>query len=89
MLLFTHSNPIHSSHTCLSPATGEPSEGIAPGREERYKKVISKLKRQAEADTTKIRSLKTALTSHKEQRNDLQGFLKKCIGDVRLDISNR
>lgn len=62
---------------------------LDPGAEERYKNMLSKLKKQLDEERKQVRLIRTHYTNEVAQRTELQNFLKKCIQDVRQDISER
>jgi len=57
--------------------------------EERYRTMVAKLKKQVEEERRQVRLVRTHYTNEVAQRTELQNFLKKCIEDVRQDISER
>lgn len=59
------------------------------GQKQRYENMISKIKRQLEAEKEKLRMVQTAYTKEVGERTALQNLLKKCIEDVRQDIAQR
>lgn len=57
--------------------------------EERYRNMLVKLKKQLDEERKQVRLIRTHYTNEVAQRTELQNFLKKCIEDVRQDISER
>mmetsp|Transcript_7837 Transcript_7837/g.15299 ORF Transcript_7837/g.15299 Transcript_7837/m.15299 type:complete len:376 (+) Transcript_7837:335-1462(+) len=83
-------SPLHRSSSDLEDPFTVGSRRASPKgtsftaqQERRYKNVIARLKRQVEAEQTKIKKIRAQYRAEISARNELQTILKMCVMDVR------
>lgn len=94
---------LSASTTCLPKAIGQHttagrrpttaaaagSQSMNPGAEadNRYKEIIKRLKRLLETERRNLRQIRASYSHEMEQKTELELFLKQCIDDVKIKIS--